>query len=87
MAKFVEHNHEMFQLNDYMHGVCPGCGSWEAPITVRELVLLRDRSAHRGSSPRAVDSNAQYHRETWTEFFVCPRKDCQTPFGVPFSST
>lgn len=87
MAKFVMHQDERYQVNEYMDGLCPECRNWEAPITVKELVLLRDQSVHRGSGPRKIDPKAQYHRETWIEFFECPEKKCHTRFGVPYSST
>jgi phage FluMu protein Com len=74
-----------YPANGYMIGRCPSCKEWEAPITKEELINMRDNYAHHGTSDKTIDKRAEYHRETWREFFQCPK--CKKRYSVPFSST
>jgi hypothetical protein len=81
----VEFKGKTYRVNDYMHGTCPVCHEFEAPITEEELLTAPDYilKTHTGSSPRVTDKKTAYLRQTWREFFDCP---CGANFAVPYSS-
>lgn len=77
-------NQEVYPPNGYMQGLCPSCNEWEAPITISELRSMRQDYAHHGSSEKVVDESTPYLRETWAEFFQCPK--CKERYSVNYSS-
>lgn len=70
--------------NGYMDGLCPSCRDWEAPIVTEELNKVRDKDFYVGAGPRKTDRKAQYFRQTWNEYFVCPK--CKQRFSIEFSN-